>query len=293
MKTSALSLRLANDLPPGTHHLYNDQLRAHFGLSRVTAKARREIAYELQRLGLEVLSDPEHEPLVVRRTVRAAAGARGRGPRTPWWKRRWAIAAGAVLLLLMIAGALGDGEPTRGGDPEGTPRAQAAPADEAPPSEPAPATLEDAAVLVDAADYRAALDVAATLGDEERDRVRRKISRHLAKRARAALRSGSRATARRLLRRSSGFPSTPEAAAARADLEAADARAAYRAEQRRIRRAAAREAARAAAAERAAAEEAAAAAAEEYDAPAVDAGGSSTNWCGKRDGDGDGIYCED
>lgn len=293
MKTSALSLRLANDLPPGTHHLYNDQLRAHFGLSRVTAKARREIAHELQRLGLEILSDPEHEPLVVRRTVRAAAGRRRRPPSTPWWKRRWAIGVGVVLLLLMIAGALDEGEPTRGGGPEGPPRAEAAPVSETPRSEPAPPTLDDAAILVEASDYRAALDIAATLGDQDGDRIRRKISRHLAKRARAALRRGSRATARRLLRRTHRFPATREAADARADLEAVDARAAYRAEQRRIRRAAAREAARVAAAERAAAEEAAAAAAEEYDAPDVDTGGSSTNWCGKRDGDGDGIYCED
>lgn len=292
MKTAALSLRLANDLPPGTHRLSNRDLRDHFGLSRVTAKAREEIAYELERLGLEVLSDPDHEPLVVRKTARVA-GARSRGgARTPWWRRRWAIGVGVVVLLLMIVGALGDSETSRSGDDRKT-TAAAPPTTEAPAEEP-PVTLEDAAVAVDGGDYAAALDLAADLSSGERDRIRRKISRHLAKRARAALRRGDRSRARTLLGRSASFPPTAESDDVRAELRAADELAAHRAEQRRLRRAAAREAAReAAAAERAAAEEAAAAAAAEYDVPDADAGGSTTNWCGKRDGDGDGIYCED
>jgi hypothetical protein len=29
-----------------------------------------------------------------------------------------------------------------------------------------------------------------------------------------------------------------------------------------------------------------------YSAPSGSSGGSTSNWCGKRDGDGDGLYCE-
>lgn len=290
MNTTARSRDLADGLRPGTHTLHNDFLRAHFGLSRITAKARADIAHALQRAGLEVLSDPDREPLVVRKTARAST--RARPGQVPWWRRRWAVGLAAVLLLLMLAGALGDNDPAvRGGDPP--PSADAA-------ADPAPA-FEDAVAAVDASQYRRAIGMADALEAGQQDRIARKISRHLAMRARAALRRGSRSTARRLLRRAAAYPATAEAADARDMLEAADDRAAYLAEQRRLRRAAARQAARErAAAERAAAERVAAdlaaaeeaAAAESYDAPDVD-GGSTANWCGKRDGDGDGIYCEE
>jgi hypothetical protein len=75
MSDATTSRRLAAELPVGQHELFNAQLRDLYGLRRVTPAARGRIAAELERAGLEVLSDPAREPLVVRKTAHAPAGA--------------------------------------------------------------------------------------------------------------------------------------------------------------------------------------------------------------------------
>jgi hypothetical protein len=301
MNTNAVSRQLAQDLAPGEHHLSNEQLRDIYGVSRITAKARRNIAEDLRRSGLEVLSDPSHEPLLVRKSVQRGAAVQRPG-KPPWWRRRWAIALGVVALLFMIVGAISDNESKSQAQGAEEPAA-AVSTTETQPAETVPvepvATVADATQAVEDQDYAGALAIAAAISADDRHRIGHAISRHLAKRVRASLRRGDRSQAKRLLAEARDYPSTAGLRNARASYSAAKARAGYRAEQRRI----AREAARAAAAERRAAEraaeEAAAAAAVAAAAPSVDSydapdtsGGSSTNWCGKRDGDGDGIYCE-
>jgi hypothetical protein len=305
-----ISRRLAERLAPGEHRLSNRDLREAYGLSRVTAKARASIAAELERAGLHVLSDPADEPLVVRKVARAPAPRPARAPEPPPAARRRPrpgplAALAAALVLLVVAIAMAPGDERRAAQPPTAqvvePPAEATPA-AAPAQEPAP-TLADAAAAVDAGDHVAAMAVADALDDDDRSRVRRMITRSFARQARAALRDGDRPRARRLLAPSARYGSGPELRAARASLRAAQRRAARRAERRRAeaaarraraaeRRAARRPAQQAArAAERAAeAQEAAAAAAPE---PAADTSGPSTvNWCGRRDGDGDGISCE-
>ncbi len=233
----------------------------------------------------------------------------------PWWKRK-RMAALVALLLLLLVGSLGDGgrdEPTtlasqteereQGGSPTETPTPTLTPT-----PTPAP-TRADAVEEVDDNHYAAAMAAAALLGDDDERFIARRISRRLARRAMVALRSGNRRRAQSLLTTSDGYPSTPASRQAWTSLRAAKARAAAQARARRLAAAAAREAARqrrvvrvaAARQRRAAARQRRAAqrAAEEQalsapSTPDVDSpsGPSSTNWCGKRDGDGDGIYCE-
>jgi hypothetical protein len=294
---TAVSRQVAHRLEPGVHHLNNQVLRDVYGLSRVTARARTDIADDLERVGLEVLSDPAVEPLTVRKTAVQRAAVRPPKPADKvWWKRPWAIAVGAVVLLLMVAGALGDSQTTPAAPEDAQAVAETTPAETA-PAEPA-ATLADAEEAVEDGDFSEALAIAAAFSGDDRDRIRRKISRTLAREVRVALRAGDRWAAKDALRRSGRYGTTPEIRAARASYRTAKARAAERAAARRV----AREAARQRAAERRAAreaEEAAAAAAsgpayeDSYDAPEAEMSGpSTTNWCGKRDGDGDGIYCE-
>jgi hypothetical protein len=71
------SRQLVEQLRPGEHRLYNTDLRSAYGLSRVTAKARYEIARELRQAGLAILSGPAEEPLVVRKTAPSQARANG------------------------------------------------------------------------------------------------------------------------------------------------------------------------------------------------------------------------
>src|SRR4051812_16685026 len=85
------SQSLAARLPAGDHPLSNQTLRDVYGLSRVTAKARGEIAAELRQAGLEVLSDPRSEPLWVRKVAPARTTLAPRARRA-WWRRPGAIA---------------------------------------------------------------------------------------------------------------------------------------------------------------------------------------------------------
>jgi hypothetical protein len=108
------SRQLAEQLRTGEHRLHNADLRRAYGLSRVTATARSEIARELRQAGLEVLSDPANEPLVVRKT--APGQARALGVVRPWWKRPWAITiAGLIALFLLIGGLSDDDSTTKAG----------------------------------------------------------------------------------------------------------------------------------------------------------------------------------
>jgi hypothetical protein len=273
--------RLADQLPTGEHRLHNANLRTAYGLSRVTANARHEIARELRQAGLEILSDPADEPLVVRKT--APARARTIGVIRPWWKRPWAIAIAGLIAFVVLVGVLSDEDPatkaatasstvTSAGDTTTT-RPQS-PAEQ----QPAP-TLTDAAEQVGQDHYAAALAVASVLGDGDERRIMRKISRRLAYRAIDALQRGDRGRARFLLTRVDDYGSTPQSI---------DAWVRYDAAQQRVaeRRAVARQPRQQ----------------DTYSVPAptppsepapeTSMGPSTTNWCGKRDGDGDGIYCE-
>jgi hypothetical protein len=305
------SRELARRLDPGIHDLSNQDLRSAYGVRRMTAKTRSGIAQELERVGLEILSDPAYEPLRVRKTAPERPLLRRRLPhRKVWWQRPWVIGTAAVLLLLMIAGALGD-EPTRATsdrEPTAAATTTATTPTEATPSETTPAepvaTFADAEDAVEDGDFSEAVAIAAALGANDRDRIRRKISRTIARDIRRALRNGDRSAAKMLISEAGRYPSTPQIRAARSSYRAAKARAAQRAAARRAAREAARQrAAERRAARRAAREAAQAAAAAEADVPTyedsndapdvdVSGGPSTTNWCGKRDGDGDGIYCE-
>lgn len=277
---ASISRQYADGLRPGTYDLDNAELRHIYGLSRITAKARGEIAGGLRRAGLEVLSDPAAEPLRVRKVARQPASVRPERPRpaaprpagpdtrTPWWKRHPAVAAAVVVALLLLVGALGDGGDTPDSaqaGPEATPRTTQA----EPPAEPV-VTFADAEQAVEDGDFSGAVRIANTLGEDDGDRIRRKISRTLARDVHRALRTGGRSRASAILARADGYPATPQLRAARASY-----RAAAEAE---------------AAAQAHAEAEAESASDDSYDSGS---GGESGNWCGAtRDGDGDGIWCE-
>ncbi len=70
------SARLAAALPEGRQYiLSNADLREHYGLRRISAGARWRIAHDLELAGLQRMSDPAHEPLVMLRPDAAADGA--------------------------------------------------------------------------------------------------------------------------------------------------------------------------------------------------------------------------
>jgi len=271
------SRQLVEQLPPGEHRLHNTDLRSAYGLSRVTVRARSEIARELRKAGLEILSDPANEPLVVRKT--APGQARVDSIARPWWKRRWAIAIAGLIALIMLIGALSDNDRTTKAAKQPSGAASETTTTQ-PPTEQQPApTLTDAAEKVDQDHYAAALAIATELSDESEHRIMQKISRRLTYRAINALRSGDRTRARFLLNRADDYSSTPESVAAWARYDAAQQRVA----QRR------------ATPPQPPPETATAlpyVAPQSVPAPETSGGPSTTNWCGKRDGDGDGIYCE-
>lgn len=273
------SRQLVEQLRTGEHRLHNTDLHRAYGLSRVTATARYEIARELRQAGLEILSDPANEPLVVRKT--APDRARAIGIVSPWWKRPWAIIIAGLIALIMLIGALSD-------DAKTTTAANQLPSVTSvgetttprPSAEQQPAlTLTDAAEKVDQDHYAAALAIAAGIGDEDERRITQKISRRLAYRAINALRSGDRSRARFLLNRVGDYSSTPQSMAAWARYDAAQQRVAQRRAADRQRR-------------QEQATPAPSLAPQSVPSPDTSSGPSTTNWCGKRDGDGDGIYCE-
>jgi len=311
--------RLAQSSSTNRRSFDNAALRQHYGVSRVTVNIRTAIAASFEREGFDVLSDPASEPLVVRRRqVAAPPAATGSAPASrradlapgavqkPWYRRkRYWIPAALVLLLFGIS-ALSDppAEQSATAPPPTTSTEAAPPATtgETTPTEPVQ-TYVDAEQAVEDDDYGQAVLIAAALGESERNRIRRTISRRLAGRVRAAVRRGDRSAARRLLARAEDYPRTSQLTTARASLAAATDRASAR---RRAREVAAEQAITQRSAERAA-EEAAEEAAEvqsqelegddysdvvncsdtsatDFPTPAGDPNG--------LDRDGDGVACE-
>jgi hypothetical protein len=213
-------------------------LRSFYGLGRVTAKARASIAISLEQAGLDVLSDPSSEPLIVAKPVPAPAPpAPGSPDESPGNTRRRSLIALGVLVLLVIVGIA-----LSGGDEETQQAANSAPA---PTTEPAPAatetvppeptaTLADAQRAVRNDDYDRALAIAVDLDQSDERRIRRGIANRLAGRAERALTNGDRSRARRLLAQAANYAATGNVQDVRADLRAAD-------EQVREERAAARQ----------------------------------------------------
>jgi hypothetical protein len=220
----------------------------------------------------------------------------GTAPR-PWWKKKRVIALAVVLFLLIVAVASGPDSDQK--KPPGQGRTESTATESTQPEKTAPAkTRADAVQAVDDDNYVEALAIATALGVDDEHYIAQRISRRLARRVIRAVSSGDRRQAHLLLREAKKYPTTSLTRTAKRRYEVAqaqaDARRQARADaraQRRQARAAAREQARAQARAR---RDAAAAA---PDAPASGgapdtSGPSTTNWCGKRDGDGDGIYCE-
>ncbi len=314
MDFGVASRTLAAGLVPGDHRLTDDRLRDLYGLAEVTPEARARVAASLGEAGLQVLSDPAQEPLVVRRSRQTGAVAASTRKdrvraRRPWYQRPWAITVGAFLALLLLVGALSSPEtPTDNEQAAATQTPTPTPTSTPTPT-PTPTSGEliaQAEEEIEDDDYPAAIALVAALSNRDRSRVRRAISRRIASRARSALRRGDRARARSLLRQSRRYPATPQSRQAVSALAAADARATQRAQARKVAReqraaarrqraAARREARRQAQAERDAAESA-----PDDSAPSVGEGTCAevgeTNFPvppgDERDADGDGIACE-
>lgn len=312
-----VSRRFAGELEPGEHRLDNARLRDLYGLSRISGKARGDIVASLSEAGLEIVGDPTGQPLVVRKVQRQRGSLGLPSARTPWYRRRWVLALGCLLLLLAAVSVFSsppEAEKTAGPPAAATQtEPTASTASDAPPAEPTE-TFADAVTAANDDDYVRAVAVAVALGGANESRIRRKISRRLATRARSALRSGNRGQARRLLSQADEYPSTTQTRSARAQLAAstrrasqrrADARDARRqAEQRRV---AARDERRRVTAQRRAEQKAAedAEAVEEAAPPEDSTGGVGEGTCAEvgqtnfavppgdeRDADGDGIACE-
>ena len=101
-------------------------------------------------------------------------------------------------------------------------------------------TFGDAEQAVASDDFPAALAIAAALGGDDENRVRRVISRRLGRRVLSALRRGDRSAARVLLAQADAYPATKQIRTARSSYRASKARAAYRTKVRRQARAARR-----------------------------------------------------
>lgn len=285
---------IADRLPAGNQRtLHNPELRVIFGVSRITAAQRDEISRALEHAGLEVISGATTQPLVIRNPTAEGSRRAARTDERPWFerKRTWAI---AVLLFILLGAALGSGDPDSdesASSPVGETATQTTPAAATQttptPTSPTRAELED---MVDADRYADALSAAARLGDGDESYIGRRIANRLARRTMYALSTGDRSRARFLVTKADAYPSTTLSLDASTAYEAAQARASARAAARRAE-------AQRILAEQAAREEAERVADEMPDIPDQSvpdspSGPSSTNWCGKRDGDGDGIYCE-
>src|SRR3954452_5150252 len=161
---------LAAELRVGEHALTNHELRQIYGMTRVTAKSRGDVAAALAETGLQILSDPSSEPLFVRKPApaRATPAPRARAG----WRRPWAIAAVGLVLLFVLVTALTAGSPTSStpGERAVPTAAAAAEAISQPASEPAPTATEPPQTLADARsavaddDYAGAVLIAAALG---------------------------------------------------------------------------------------------------------------------------------
>jgi hypothetical protein len=283
--------------------LDNAQLRAIFDVSRITSFQREAIVRALRGAGLQILSGTKTEPLVVRKsaaqTTPPTKAVSTRSSERPWFKRKrtWAIAG---VLFFLIVGALGSATDS---SQEATPRdavddtaTETVPAERAVGGATTDATTSEAGPtrsevedMVDADLYAEARAAAALLGNDDASYIARRIANRLARRTMFALDGGDRSRARFLVIKSRGYPLTNLSREASGAYYAAQARAKARAAAQRA------EAARMAQAQ-ADREEAQRAIEAVPDVPEPSApkasGPSTSNWCGKRDGDGDGIYCE-
>jgi hypothetical protein len=103
-----ISARLAAALPDGGQHiLSNADLRAQYGLRRISAGARWRIAADLEQAGLQVMSDPGREPLVVVRPVTSAAPAGSVGAEREQRRRRRITVGGVLGAVVSAATVLG------------------------------------------------------------------------------------------------------------------------------------------------------------------------------------------
>ena len=273
------------------HTLANAQLREIFGVSRVTAAQRQAIVGALEEAGIEVVSGATSEPMVVRKRADQSVAA----PR-PWFKRKrvWAI-AGVLFFGFLVAVSPDPDAPDEtasnqaGQAPTQTTSGEATVATETTPAETGP-TRADLENMVDDDVYAEALAAAALLGEDDESYIARRIANRLARRTMFALAKGDRSRARFLVAKSEDYPSTSMSRDASGAYQAAQARASARTAARRVE-------AQRVAQEDAAREEAERAIESAPDIPDASvpdspSGPSTTNWCGKRDGDGDGIYCE-
>ena len=213
------------------------RLRDLYGVGRVRTDVRTQVAEELVCAGLQVVSDPVSEPLIVRQVERQTGAVLVRRP--PGTVVQAPMGAHRRRAVRPVDGdrrsvACGAGAQRRQALVQSETQPQTA--TEPPPATEPVETFEDAVRAADYDDYDRPLTIAAALGADEEERIRRKVSRRLAARAQAAVDRGRRRTARRLLREARGYPSTSQARSARTALRAADQRAAARRDQARVAR---------------------------------------------------------
>jgi hypothetical protein len=277
---------IAQQYTPGqVYHLDNTYLHTTFSLARVTTRSRGDIADALRQAGLEILSDPRHEPLIVRRpTARAAGAVAQRTPDTrPWHAKKRSWAAAAAVLLLIIAAATGSDStkhPVQQAADTITAETSSGPTATTATATTEPVAFTRVAAVQDISDDHYNAAIAAAHHADDRNWVRHRISRRIAYRVQAALHAGNRRQARFLLAKAARYPATPAIAKVRGAYTAAQQRAVARAAARRAARqqaAAARAARRAAraAARRAKQQQAAALAATPDTSSSSDSGGGS------------------
>jgi multidrug efflux pump subunit AcrA (membrane-fusion protein) len=151
--------------------------------------------------------------------------------RHPWWN--WLI--GGLVVLVILSVIFGDGDdPSRQAtttvtvtQPEQPVKTQTIPAKN-------PALISDARKAVAADEYAKAVAIAAALGREEEQLIRRQIANRIARLASAAVRAGDRRQAKTLLARADRFPTTTLTRQARSSYRAAKAQAAEDAHARRL-----------------------------------------------------------
>ena len=104
--TSHASHRLAETLPPGEHRLSDRRLRDLYGAHRITMRVREEIARTLTDSGLDVVSDPAAEPLIVVKRPAGGVAAAASAPRRrngdasrTWYRRTWVVAAVTAFVM--------------------------------------------------------------------------------------------------------------------------------------------------------------------------------------------------
>jgi len=160
----------------------------------------------------------------------SAAAAPSDRRRRPWWQ--WLV--GGLVLFVILSAIFGD--ENESGDQATTTVTVTQPAQ---PAQTQTASLpttniSDAQQAVDDDEYAEAIAIAAALGPDQEQAIRRRIANRIAQRVRSALRSGDRGEAKRLLARADAYPTTALTRQARSSYRAARARASERARARRV-----------------------------------------------------------